>query len=325
MIEFGDIPGVEKLGKGGQATVYKVPPGALHPKITEPVAIKKYSAKILRGNGRAIEQYLKMMLEVRKNAPQDIRRTIDQYTIWPRVVVYDNGEACGFAMNMIPEKFFARYRDVSGPVTAESNFDFILNDDCTRRRFGLPAVDAAGRAKITGDLLHIISQLHRYGIIAGDISPNNILAYVDRDRQDRNRVLLIDADSFRKANHTHPLKQPHTPNWYPPESWSARLRRLEIEKNGGDQNLVLRHRAMEFIQNTQTDVYKVCLAVMRLYHDGAQRTSVSGSPGAYNNITRELGEEFAQYIFNGLSAEPAERPSGQELHMCFRYAAYGRV
>ena len=136
-----------------------------------------------------------------------------------------------------------------------------------------------------------------------------------------NRVLLIDSDSFRKINHTHPLKQPHTPNWFPPESWNARQRRMEAERAHGNPNVIMRYKAMEFTQNTQTDVYKVCLAIMRLFHDGAQRTSVSESTAAYEKISRELSEEFALYIYNGLSADPTDRPSGRDLYICFRDAS----
>lgn len=320
MIEFANIRGVEKIKKGGQATVYKAPPGSLHMKISESVAIKKYSKKALLGNERAVEQYLKIMLDNRKDAPPDIRGVIDQYIIWPRVIIYENGEACGFAMNLIPDRFFVRYDDITGPQYAESNFDFILNDPEIRLRLGLPVLNAHGRVKITHDLLMITSQLHKYDIVIGDVSPNNILIYIDPQAQRNNRALFIDSDSFRKANHTHPLKQPHTPNWYPPESWAAMRLRLQLERAGGNPNQIMRYRTIEFIQNKQTDVYKICLAVTRLFHDGAQRASVSESSAAYEKMSREIGEEFALYVYNGLSANPADRPSGHELYVCFRDA-----
>jgi serine/threonine protein kinase len=316
-IEFSNIRGVEKIGKGGQAVVYKAPPGALHTKIQEPVAIKKYSKKMLAGNEAAIETYLKVLIENRLVAPVDVRRTIDQYTIWPRVIIYENREACGFAMNFIPDKFFAHYMDVAGEETADSNFDFILNDDNTRKGLGLPIINASGRAKITYDLLLIVSQLQKYNFVIGDISPNNILVYVDSTAQKHNRVLFIDSDSFRKANHTHPLKQPHTPNWFPPEAWSARQKRIELERNNGDSNKIMNYRAMEFIQNTQTDIYKICLAILRLYHAGEQRTSISESNLSIQQLTKDISKEFAALIVKGLDSTPASRPTGQALFDCF--------
>lgn len=317
IIEFSGIQGLEKIGKGAQATIYRVPPGALDSRIQEPVAIKKYSKKMLQGNESAIGPYLNMLIENRISASASIRRTIDQYTIWPRVVIYEDGVVCGFAMNLIPDRFFAHYVDVTGAETADSNFDFILNDDRTRRNLGLPVLNAVGRAKITYDLLLVISKLHSYGFVVGDISPNNILVYVDPVQQKHNRVLFIDSDSFRKANHTHPLKQPHTKNWFPPEAWTARQQRISLERSNGDPNQIMRCRIMEFIQNTQTDIYKTCLAILRLYHTGDQRTSISESNQAIHDIRRIISVEFADFIQKGLDATPANRPTGQALFASF--------
>lgn len=312
-IEFSSIQGLEKIGKGGQAAIYRVPPGALDSRIQKPVVIKKYSKKTLQENESAIGPYINMLIDNRRSAPADIRRTIDQHTIWPRVVIYENGVACGFAMNLIPDKFFAHYMDVTGEETADSNFDFILNDDRTRHDLGLPVLNAVGRAKITYDLLLTISKLHSYDFVVGDISPNNILVYVDPDEQKHNRVLFIDSDSFRKANHTHPLKQPHTKNWFPPEAWAARQQRISLERSNGDPNQIMRFRIMEFIQNTQTDIYKICLAILRLYHTGDQRTSISESDLAIQIIRQNISVEFADFIQKGLDATPANRPTGQAL------------
>lgn len=316
-IEFSSIQGLEKIGKGGQGAIYRVPPGALDSRIQEPVAIKKYSKKTLQENESAIGPYLNMLIENRRSAPDDVLKIIDQYTIWPRVIIYENGEACGFAMNLIPDIFFAHYMDVTGKETADSNFDFILNDDRTRRELGLPVLNAMGRAKITYDLLRIISKLHSYDFVVGDISPNNILVYVDPVEQERNRVLLIDSDSFRKANHIHPLKQPHTKNWFPPEAWTAHQQRISLERSNGDPNQIRRYRIMEHIQNTQTDIYKICLAILRLYHTGGQRTSISESDLAMQVICRNISVEFADFIQKGLDATPENRPTGQALFSSF--------
>jgi serine/threonine protein kinase len=316
-IEFSKIQGVEKLATGKQAVIYKVPPSALHTKIQVAVAIKKYKKTILQGCESTIESYLKMLFANRKSAPAVIRRIIDQYTTWPRCIVYENGEACGFAMHLIPEKFFAHYIDVAGEETADSNFDFILNDDNTRKGLGLPIINQGGRAKIVYDLLLIVSQFHKYDFVIGDISPNNILVYVDPTNQKSNRALFIDTDSFRKANHTHPLKQPHTPNWFPPEAWSARQKRIDLERSNGDANQIMRYRAMEFIQNTQTDIYKICLAILRLYHTGEQRTSISESNLSIQLLTKDISKDFAALITKGLDSSPTSRPTGQALFDCF--------
>jgi len=323
-IEFSQIKGVDKIGKGGQAKVFKAPAGSIHvqnAQIHEAMAIKKYSDKTLQGKESAIEQYLKMLIEQRENALDNFRESIDKYTIWPRFLVYENSKVCGFAMRLIPDKFFACYKGITGEKKNElSTFDFILNDDKSRSVLGLPIINNIGRQKIVRDILYIVSSFHENSFIIGDLSPNNILVYVDAYDQTKNRVLFIDTDSFRKANHTHPLKQPHTPNWYPPESWTARQQRINLERSNGDKNLIMRNKITEFIQNTQTDIYKVCLAILRLYHDGIQRTAISESTIAFEKIAKEINRNFAVLIEKGLNATPSIRPSAQDLYKCLCFA-----
>ena len=83
---------------------------------------------------------------------------------------------------------------------------------------------------------------------------------------------------------------------------------MELERNNEDSNLLMRYRAMEFIQNTQTDFYKICLAILCLYHDGEQRTSISESSRALYRIDRELNHNMSDMISRGLSPNPADRP-----------------
>ena len=80
-IEFSEIQGLEKLGKEGSAIIYKAPPGALHPQILQPVAIKKYRKKVLVGNEEAIGHYLDTLIKNRRRAPSKIRKIMDQFTI----------------------------------------------------------------------------------------------------------------------------------------------------------------------------------------------------------------------------------------------------
>ncbi|MBQ2697266.1 MAG: hypothetical protein IJF59_01215 [Clostridia bacterium] len=314
-IEFSSLTDLEKMGKGSYSVVYKVPAGGLHPNIQSPVVVKKYKKKVLEGNESAIEQYLRMLVENRKNADAATKKVIDNYTIWPRVIIYEGGEACGFAMNLIPEKFFVTYTGASGnPITTSSTLGFVLNDDDTRLRTGQPLLTVGGRAKIVYDLLMIMTHLHKYDFVVGDISPNNVLVYVDPVAQKHNRVLLIDSDSFRKANHTHPMTQPHTNDWYPPESLSA-MRELRALGGSGDLSTTFRLQAREFLQNTQTDIYKICLAILRLYHKGPQRTTILTSDQAMNSLRRELSPAFADLIAKGLSETPSERP---QMHLIYQ-------
>ena len=313
MYEFSNIRDLSKLGRGATGTAYLIPAGNLDIRFNAPLVLKKYSKKTLDGNEAAIESYLRNLIERKKNAPDNVKKIINKRTVWPQAIVYDESRVCGFVMRRIPDIFYSEYQDVGMSVKTTSTFDFVLNDNITRKRLGLPVVNTRGRAKIVYEMLNVVNILHSYQVVIGDISPNNILIYVDGSDQAQNRVLFIDADSFRIAGNTHPLKQPHTPEWVPPEAKEARWKRIECERNNEDERVISKYRIREFIQNYQTDIYKICLAIMRLYYHGENRTVITYSDEAVERLRNELNKEFTALILKGLSTVPDERPSANEL------------
>jgi serine/threonine protein kinase len=312
-IEFSELRGLEKLGKGSFGVIYKVPPGAIHPDMKQPLALKKYKKSVLEENELAIDSYLRNLIEARRSAPVDVRPIMDQYTIWPKALVFEDGHACGFVMNLIPSKFFVEIDNVMGRETIEQNFDKILDTDELRIRLGMPVITGSGKARITYDLLRIIATLHKSGFVIGDISPNNILVYVDEVNQSKNRVLIIDSDSFRKMNSIHPLSQPHTGGWIPPEALEAGKQRRELARAGGDPFEISSLAAKSEVQNKQTDVFKLCLAILRLYHAGDERTIIESSDSARERITKHFGGPFWELIDRGLTAAALSRPNAEDM------------
>jgi len=308
------ISSVKKLGGGGTAKVYKIPPIAF----PIPIAIKRYSDKILSENGAAIESFLRSLIDFRKNLPDGMRKIIDNYTLWPQRLVYDydNNKTCGFTMQLIPDLFFTKIKVAGTDETKESNLDFVLHGSDFRKKHGLPPLSAKGRAKIVYDFLRIISILHNHDYTLGDLSPKNMLVYVDKQNQGRNRILLIDTDSYRKKGSIHPLRQLHTPDWIPPECQKA-SRELNSLTPNANPNKLARLQIDMFIQNQYTDVYKVCLAVTRLYHDGDHASIITQSETADKRLRKDIGIEFAEYVLRGLSDNPNDRPNIEALLTCF--------
>ena len=305
----------KKLGGGGTAKVYKVPAGAF----PIPVAIKRYSEKILSENGAAIGSYLLSLIDFKKNLPDDERRIIDNFTVWPQRLVYDydSDKVCGFTMQLIPEMFFSKITIAGEEELKESNLDFVLHGAGFRRRHGLQALTAKGRAKIIFDFMQMISTLHSHGYILGDLSPKNILIAVDELNQSKNKVLFIDTDSYRKRGSINPLKQLHTPDWIPPECQKASAELSKLTPNA-NPNTIARLEIDMFIQNQCTDIYKMCLAITRLYHNGDHASIITASDSADSILRKDISAEFADSVLLGLSEKPDDRPNVGSLLACFR-------
>ena len=303
-----------ELGAGGTASVYKVPAGAFSVQF----AIKIYSDKILSEAGSAIDPFLRSLIEFRKNLPENTRRVIYQYTAWPQCLVYDydSGRVCGFTMQPISELYFIKMNIAGEEEIMESNLDFVLHGNKYRRKRGLPELTRNGRAKIVGDYLKIISTLHEYDYVLGDLSPKNTFISIDGNDQNKNSVFMIDNDSYRNKVSINPLKQLHTPDWIPPECMKASNELSKLTPNANPYQ-ISRLKIDSVLQNHYTDVYKMCLAITRLYHDGEHAAIITASESADLRIRKEISDEFANLIKLGLSETPEERPSASTIFQCF--------
>ena len=322
--DTGDEPLVysaKKLGGGGTGKVFKIPKGAF----PIPIAIKRYSDKILSENSGAIDSYLRSLIDFRKKLPDDMQRVIDNFTIWPQRLVYDydSGKVSGFTMQLIPDLFYSSIKVAGEDEKKESNLDFILHGTEFRKKHGLPVLTAKGRAKIIYDFLQIVSVLHSHDYVLGDLSPKNMLMAIDKSNQSKNRLLFIDTDSYRKRGSIHPLKQLHTPDWIPPECKKASEELNNLTPNA-NPNLLARLKVDMFIQNQCTDVYKVCLAITRLYHEGDHASLVTASESADNKLRIDIGNEFADYVSRGLSEKPNERPTVSTMLTNFMNAMHSK-
>jgi len=304
-----------KLGGGGTAKVYKVPAGAF----PVPIAIKRYEDKILSENGAAIGSYLRSLIEFKKTLPDDIRRILDNHTVWAQRLVYDheNDNICGFTMQLIPDLFFTEIIVAGEKEIKESNLDFVLHGADFRRGHGLPVLTNKGREKIVYDFMRIVSVLHSYDYVLGDLSPKNILIAVDKNDQSENRIIFIDTDSYRKNGGIHPFRQLHTPDWIPPECQKAGEELNKLTPNA-NPNKIARLKIDMFIQNQCTDIYKMSLAITRLYHEGEHASIITESNSADKILRNDIGDEFADYVLRGLSEKPDERPSAGAMLDCFR-------
>jgi hypothetical protein len=75
-----------------------------------------------------------------------------------------------------------------------------------------------------------------------------------------------------------------------------------------------------FIQNQCTDIYKVCLAITRLYHADDHASIITKSDSADKKLRKDIGEEFADFVLRGLSEKPDERPTVSAMLTYFKNA-----
>jgi len=321
-IEFSEINGVVKIGGGSQAHIYRIPAGSLY---KTDVALKKYKNKHLSGNEAAIESYLDELISIKKRMSNDYKTILDQYTTWPVKIVYEKGKACGYIMHLIPDMFFTNMNiPLSGTEKMLSSLDFILHGSKFRADNNLPRISDKGMARVIYFLLKVLAILHEENIILGDLSPSNVLVYIDSQNQSNNRVLFIDTDSFRILGNTHPLKQLHTPEWVPPECQPAQDELNRLPDNA-DSHIKASLEIMKNMQNKATDVYKICLAITRLYHEGEHPSSIIFSTSAQEKLAKKIDVEFSDKVVSGLSDNPKQRPTINMLYECLINALSRKV
>lgn len=286
----------KKMGSGEQGSVYSFP---LNTKSGTPkdVAIKIYKKKSLENNELQIETHLQRIRSAFKKITPEEQRIINSTTTRIIDLVKIDNQFRGYAMPLIPAKYLPKKKNMfdNGYKTVERTLSYALNDDKARIELQEPIISAYGRKIILLKLLYVMDILHRNGIIVGDISPNNVLVYVDADDQKKNSIMLLDIDSFRTRTAMFPLNQPHTPNWIPPE----------CSHSYSDIN--------RFFQTEQTDIWKISILILRLYYFGPQRTVISFSEDALDRISQELSPEFSKLVRMGLDENPESRPSMTEM------------
>ena len=321
-----DISSFRKIGDGGFATVYRIPETKLRSDLNRDVVFKIFEKKrksTILGQEDAMDLHMRSLDNVVADIDREsadgkaLLKTINNNLAWPKaLVVKERNRFCGYIMELIPQKYFYTYTERGETHTKESNFAFRLGTDEIMKRRGLSAINKTGRFQLAYNFVRIATIMHKHKVILGDLSPNNIAIYVDSLDQRKNSIFMIDTDSFRRVGTQHPMKVPHTPNWFPPECLAAGRSANELRRNNGDVNKTMTLDAQVNTQNFQTDIWKICLAIFRIYHQGKERTVVEtpiDSPQSVRLMASEVHQEFANLIVRGIGDDPRLRPTAQEL------------
>ncbi|MFB7666926.1 hypothetical protein ACFC1R_23750 [Kitasatospora sp. NPDC056138] len=271
-VELGALALGRRLGQGGQGAVHQV----LNKRINEgagnggwEVVYKEYNASVLpQLDAAALEAGVALLNGL--SAAEG--RWLCEATAWPAAVVQRQGQACGFLMRAVPDRFHFTFQTLTGTNAGTrhlTKMQYLLNDDAYIAGIGLTVSDQ-DRLLLLAELATTLARLHRLGVTVGDISPNNLLF----DTFPQPACFLIDCDAMRLRGATV-LPQAETPDWQVP--------------------------AGEERATAASDVYKLGLLAVRLF----ARDQTATDPAALARTSPALGDLARA----SLDPDPARRPT----------------
>lgn len=299
---------------GGQAVLYRLPELAL-PEINGGLIYKEYRSKVIAGKRAATRSHLGSLMRVRNTGGENYQVKIDARSVWPLRTVVSAEGATGLIMREIAPKFYRDVRFSSGTMRNELiELDKYLTSDTDIRARGLIPLTRNGRNALFARIVDFVRVLHELDIVLGDINPYNIAVCVDEaDQVRRNSAVFMDVDSYRVSHSAPAILQPHSPSWETPEHIAAAHQYRELVSRNADRNLIASVKARMRHQGKPSDVYKVGLLALRLYHEGANKTVVTRSDSATHAMTSSFGATRTSTILAALDRDPAKRPLIKEV------------
>lgn len=265
---------------GGQGRVYRplrVPP-ALG---TAPVVVKLYR----RPPPIAAVDALLEMIAWSRALPDEQRAQLHWITAWPTALVWTSEGPVGIAMHDLSGRFEVPFLMPSGrrERVLLSLEHLLVSDDYLRLR-GLPIrLDTTARTQMAERISGALAFLHRSGIVASDIAPNNLLIGWRRLEP---TVSFIDCDSMvfhgRQA-----LAVVETADWQIPASFSEPPR------------------------TRAADAYKLGLVMLRLF----ARSHDARNPEAH---LHRVPTELRSLLMRSLRPDVANRPPAGEWQRALR-------
>ncbi|WP_181139463.1 hypothetical protein [Streptomyces sp. Ru71] len=214
------------LGDGGQGKVWEIEKRLINK--TWPVAYKEYKPTAL---GELRVGTLERMVAFLPAQPAAVGEWMARNTAWPAALVTRGQDVCGFLMRQIPDEYFLT---LPSGDRKTAGFEFLLNSLAYVDRM----VGEVTPRQMMGLLLALadtLQRLHGLGVVAGDLSPKNLLFTLAGPRPG---CFLIDCDAMGLGG-DWALKPVQTPGWELP--------------------------AGEAVGTRQGDVYKFALLAVRLF------------------------------------------------------------
>ncbi|MEV4371398.1 hypothetical protein AB0J71_30300 [Nonomuraea sp. NPDC049637] len=151
------------LGREGQGMVHEELSGRINGR--PGVAYKEIDYDVRPGLDVAV---LAAMTQLTGRLSSSDAAWLEERAAWPAELVEENGAVVGFLMRTVPQRFFRETPGPSGAVRRLATLD---------RLFGQEQEDVTDRDRllILADLADTLARLHATGVVAGDLSPKNVL------------------------------------------------------------------------------------------------------------------------------------------------------
>jgi hypothetical protein len=203
------LDGAATLGKGGQGTV--------RPLRGAPELVYKEYNQAGFGSHHPDAAALKALVSLRTSMTASERAEWDRRTAWPLCRVMDGPRPAGFLMHLVPKEF--RVPEAGGRRSGGAGSTPMLTVDYLNQApkplwASVPQPDPGARRRIALAFAELLDELHRRGMVFGDISQSNVLWTLAGGPS----VYLIDCDGVRVAGSRPVLPQADTPGWDDPNS-----------------------------------------------------------------------------------------------------------
>lgn len=275
-VERADLGSLKLLGEGAYAKVYHAPEFHLSGDPAE-IVYKEFTIQVAE-QAQAAENAVSFHDLL---SPAD-RADLNRFTVWPRMLVEDQGAVTGLLMHLIPDEFFFEATDQVTSDTRKTlrDLQWLIATAAQLTANGAQDADETERLALLAQLVYTIALLHEHGWVYGDLSFKNAAFVISPPR-----MILLDCDGAADLRNLR-RKQSHSLGWEPPEC------------------------AQQNVQNKATDVYKLGLAILRCLNPG-QGAATLRDPG---RVVGKLDAVGAALIARAVDADPANRPTAEELY-----------
>jgi hypothetical protein len=275
--DLGELVPISRAG--GQGRVYRPQfvPASLG---RDPVVVKLYRRAAPPGAGDVLSE----MVTFGRSLGGDPGLWLHAIAAWPLAVVHAGAQATGIVMRDVSGRFAVPFVMPSGRRDRVLlTLEHLLGADGYLELRGLGVrLDTARRAAVAERMSAGLSFLHRHGIAASDIAPNNLLVAFG----DTTEVCFIDCDSMSFRGRSA-LTCVQTADWdLPPEFDQASDTRA-------------------------ADAYKLGLVILRLF----ARSHDARAPAAH---LRYVPVELRDLLYRSLGEAAVNRPAAGEWQRALR-------
>jgi hypothetical protein len=292
-IEERELGSREQIGAGGMAKVYHVPELIVAEQPEQQWVYKKFKPLCRPVPLYGMQTLVKLIDGLEAKQREVFIRSLN----WPvRVVVDDSPGAAGVILPLLGAEYFVDLKVSSGAVKRKAaELQFLFKDREYCARVGIAFPDEDQRRAICRSLCYAMALLDKADVVYGDLSARNVLFRL----HPRPAALLVDCDAVRVHGAAAAFgRQPHSPDWEPPEAHHARRQRNSTGFS---------------IQNKATDRYKLGLAILRILTPG------EGSSGATDarRAKRVLPPALYSMLEKSLDHDATRRPTARDWYSAF--------